>query len=197
MTFKFGIAIVFLSQLVGAAAPAVRAEDPINKTIREEAPAILKYLRDHSYHTVGVLKFKVKKGNEHASLNTGTLNTKIARSLEHALILLNDSSKPIDIIEDASKAAAGQSRSATFRSPQGRRGLLDHKYHLAWGTYLKQPDAFLTGEVVVAKDMKTLTLQINAFDRKKPDELAEVLTVKNVPVSRDFLAGIGQSFVVP
>ncbi len=45
--------------------------------------------------------------------------------------------------------------------------------------------------------MKTLTLEIAAFDRKKPDAVAEVLTIKNLPVSRDILAGIGQSFVVP
>ena len=113
-----------------------------------------------------------------------------------ALILLNDPSKPIDIIQDASKAAAGQSRSATFRSPKGRRGLLEHKYPLAWGSQHKQPDAFLTGEVVVAKDMKTLSLEIAAFDRKKPDVLAEVLHIKNLPVNRDILAGLGQSFVL-
>ncbi len=113
-----------------------------------------------------------------------------------ALILLNDPSRPIDIIQDASKAATGQSRNATFRNPKGRRGLLEDKYPLAWGSQHKQPDAFLTGEVLVAKDMKTLTLAIAAFDRKKPDVLAEVLQIKNLPVNRDILAGIGQSFVL-
>ena len=101
--------------------PSARA-DVIDDALREEAPKIMKYIKDHGYHTVGVLKFVVKKGNQPASLNTGTLNTKIAKSLEHALILLNDPSKPIDIIQDASKAAAGQSRGATFRSAQGSAG---------------------------------------------------------------------------
>jgi hypothetical protein len=194
--FTIGFVSLLMAAFAGMA-PARAQADVIDDALREEAPKIMKYIKDHGYHTVGVLKFVVKKGNQPVSLNAGTLNTKIARSLEHALILLNDPSKPIDIIKDASKAAAGQSRSATFRSPKGRRGLLDHTYPLAWGPQHKHPDAFLTGEVLVAKDMKTLTLVIAAFDRKKPDTLAEVLQVKNLPVNRDILAGIGQSFVLP
>jgi hypothetical protein len=191
---KIGVASL-AAGLLGALTPSARA-DVIDDALREEAPKIMKYVKDHGYHTVGVLKFAVKKGNQPVSLSAGTLNTKIARGLEHALILLNDPSKPINIIQDASKAAAGQSRGATFRSPKGRRGLLEHKYPLAWGSQHKQPDAFLTGEVLVAKDMKTLTLAIAAFDRKKPDALAEVLQIKNLPVNREILVGIGQSFVL-
>jgi hypothetical protein len=195
-TVKIGIELLVTAVLVSGLTASARA-DVIDVALREEAPKIMKYVKDHGYHTVGVLKFVVKKGNQPASLNTGTLNTKIAKSLEHALILLNDPSKPIDIIQDASKAAAGQSRGATFRNAKGRRGLLDHTYPLAWGPNRKQPDAFITGEVLVAKDMKTLTLEIAAFDRKKPEALATVLTTKNLSVSRDILAGIGQSFVLP
>jgi hypothetical protein len=195
-SYKIGIALSLAAGCVWLSTPAVRAGDPIDDALRAEAPKIMKYIKDHGYHTVGVLKFAVKKGNQPASLNTGTLNTKIAKSLEHALILLSDPSKPIDIIEDASKAAAGHSRGATFRTAKGRRGLLDHAYPLAWGPHHKEPDALLTGEVVVARDMKTLTLEVAAFDRKTPDALAEVASIKNLHVSRDVLAGIGQSFVL-
>jgi hypothetical protein len=93
----------------------------------------MKYLRAHSYLTVGVLKFTIKKGDKAASLTAGSLNTKMATSLENALILLNDDKhKPINIIHDASRSAAGQSRGATFRNAHGRRGLFEHTYALAW-----------------------------------------------------------------
>ena len=46
------------------------------------------------------------------------------------------------------------------------------------------------------KDMKKLTIIVLAFEKKNPDTLNEVLRIKNVPVDRNVLAGIGQSFVL-
>jgi len=190
-----GVLVVLAGFL--AATTSSRAEDPINKAIREEAPAVLKYVKDHGYHTVGVLTFAVKKGNQPASLNTGTLNTMIARRLETALVLLNTKESGVEVIHDASQVASRQIRGATFKNAPGRRGLLDHAYPVWAGAQKKQPDVFLTGEVMVDKDMKHLTIVVKSFDRKKPETVHEVLQIKNVPTNRDVLAAIGQSFVLP
>ena len=76
-----GISLL-LAGMLGALTASARA-GVIDDALREEAPKIMKYVKDHGYHTVGVLKFAVKKGNQPVSLNAGTLNTQIARSLEH------------------------------------------------------------------------------------------------------------------
>ena len=56
----------------------------------------------------------------------------------------------LDILHDAGRGAA-QARGATLRNAPGRRGLFDHTYPVAWGSQKKKPDAFLTGEILVAK----------------------------------------------
>ena len=42
--------------------------------------------------------------------------------------------------------------------------------------------------------MKTLSYVIEAFDKKSPEHVTEVLRVRNVPVDRNVLVSIGQSF---
>ena len=150
---KIGLALSLMSGLGVALQAAARADsggsDPIDAALRDGAPRIMKYVKDHGYRTVGVLKFTVKKGDKDASLNAGPLNTKMATSLERALILLNDNNKPINIIHDANKFAVSQSRGATFRNSKGRYSLLEHAYPLAWDSDKKHADAFLTGQVHV------------------------------------------------
>ncbi len=178
------------------AAPAWTRAASIETATREEAPRVMKYLNDHHYTTVGVLKFEVKNGDLPASFHAGTLNAAMATKLENALILLNDPAHPINILHDASAAASGRSHAATFRNAAGRRALFEHDYPVAWGVQNKRPDVFLTGEVIVARDMKTLDIEIVAFDRKNPERLQDVARVKKIPVDRNLLVGIGQSFAL-
>ena len=194
-SFKAGAALALSVALAGTLAPSAIA-DTIDAALRDEAPRIMKYIHSHGYHTVGVLKFAVRKGTRAESLDCGTLNAKMAARLEHALILLNDPSAPIDVLHDVGRAATAQSRGATFRNAQGRRGLFEHDYSVAWGSQKKKPDMFLTGEVLVNKDMKTLSIVVQAFNSRKPEAIEEVVRIKNVPTDRDVLASIGQSFVL-
>jgi hypothetical protein len=180
----------------GVMSPSGVRADSIDAKLLEESPRIMKYLKDRHYQTVGVLKFAVKKGDQPASLNAGTLNTMMAARLEHALILLNDPAKPIDFLHDASQAAASQSHSATSQNARGRRNLFEHAYPVAWGDHKKKPDAFLTGEVFVEKDMKQSTILVQAFDAKSPDHVEEVIRIRNVPMDRNVLVSIGQSYVL-
>ncbi len=189
----------FMAALPGVASSGLSSiahADAIEGALRDEAPRVMKYIHDHGYHTVGVLKFAVKKGNQPARFDAGTLNTKIPRGLEHALILLVEPGKPLDIIQEATQAAASHGAAATLRTPNGRKGLFSHAYPIVGGTQPKQPDVFFTGELLVEKDMKALTMVIQAFDRKKPEVISEVVRVRNLPVDRTTLAGIGQSFAL-
>ncbi|HKI18386.1 MAG TPA: hypothetical protein VKA15_10920 [Isosphaeraceae bacterium] len=193
---KVGTVPLLAASLLAWAGAMARADDPIDKALCGEAPKVLKYVKDHDYHTVGVLKFTVKKGNQSASLNAGTLNTSMALRLEHALIMLIDKDTTIEVIHEASQTAATHDRGATFKNARGRRGLFELAYPIAWAAPRKTPDVFLTGEVLIDKDMKQLTIVIQAFDRKNPEAVHEVLRIKNVPTNRNVLAGIGQSFVL-
>src|SRR4051812_1907102 len=57
----------------------------LEKELVRQAPAIVKYLREHNYRNVGVLKFRVKKSEqEPISDNVGPLNMNMARRLEVA-----------------------------------------------------------------------------------------------------------------
>ena len=94
------------------------------------------------------------------------------------------------------RAASGRTHAATFRNARRPAPLFEHDYPVAWGDQSKRPDAFLTGEVVVGKDMKTMEVVVLAFDRKNPERLQEVARVSNVPVDRNVLVGIGQSFAL-
>ena len=174
------------------AAPA-RA-DHIDDQLLADAPKIVKYLKDHDVHTVGVVKFGVKKGDQPASYNAGTLNMKMALKLEHALVMANDSKQPIAILQDVT--TEGSRSRGNLRKPQGRRALLDQVYPVAWGNDKKKPDMLLTGEVQLSKDMKTLAIAIRAFDHKKPDRLEDVMRLTGIKTDRDILASAGQSFVV-
>jgi hypothetical protein len=180
----------------GITSPSGVRADSIDTKLLEESPRIMKYLKDRHYQTVGVLKFAVKKGDQPASLNAGTLNTMMAARLEHALILLNDPAKPIDILHDTSQAAASQNHAATFRNAKGRRNLFEHAYLVAWGDHEKKPDAFLTGEVFVEKNMKQATIVVQAFDARNPDHVEEVIRLRDVPMDRNVLVSIGQSYVL-
>lgn len=183
--------------LVSSSRTPVRADDPMTMTDRllAEAPQIVKYLTDHHYQTVGVVKFSIKKGNQPASYNAGTLNTKMALRLEHALVMANSGNQPLTILQDVTTEAF-KSSSLTLATARGRRGLLDHSYPVSWGNDKKQPDVLLTGDVLLSSDMKSATITIKAIERSKPEHLEVVSRLKDIKTDRELLASAGQSFVV-
>jgi hypothetical protein len=173
----------------------LRADDAISDRLLSAAPKVVQYVQDHHYQTVGVVKFSVRKGTQPGSYNAGTLNSQMALRLEHALIMANNPSHPLTILQDVT-ATAFHSRGLTLHSPSGRRGLISHAYPVAWGKDQKQPDILLTGEVHLSKNMKTATVTIQGFDRKHPERLEEVARLTNIPTNRDLFASAGQTFIV-
>lgn len=186
---------VLLLCVSGSAAAPPHA-DSLDERLLAEMPKVVKYLNEHQYHSVGVLKFSVKKGHQAASYNVGTLNTKMALRLEHALVMANDSRHPITILQDPT-AEAAKSRGLTLGTAKGRRALLDHAYPVAWGNKHQKPDALLTGEVALDGNMRQATITIKAFEHRHPERMETVATIKNLKADRELLASAGQSFVVP
>src|SRR5262245_36179904 len=95
-----GLALAALALTAGPA-PAVE-RDNHDAAQQKHAPEIIKYLRDHKYQNVGVLKFLVKQGDAVPD-NAGPLNLSVANRLEVALVLANPDEK-LGIIERASAA---------------------------------------------------------------------------------------------
>jgi hypothetical protein len=172
--------------------PAPVHADAVDKAMLDVAPKVMEYLKDKGYKNAGVLKFRVEKGKEMPSLNAGILNTRLSAALQHALILLNDPSHPIGIIEDPGKSTPR----GTYLTSKGRRSLVEREYPLSWGTDSARPDVLLTGILAVSKDMKNADLVIRAFTKQNPETIREVARVHIPKTDRALLAGIGQSFVV-
>ena len=154
---------------------------------------MLGYLKEHGYRNVGVLKFRVQKGDEPVSDHVGTLNLDLAARLEVALVLTTDIKVPLGIIHDAS-AVAAKIPGANHLNEPGRRALLGARYPLAWGGEQVEPDAFLTGVAQVSPDLKTVTMSILAFGRDggKLEKVADFTATTDPPM----LTAAGESFVL-
>jgi hypothetical protein len=152
---------------------ASAAEQPprkLEEELKDQASRILDYLRDHHYSNVGVLKFLVKKDDKKpATASAGVFNTTLANRLEIALLLADDVRKPVGIIRNASGVAASL-RGADHRTPNGREVLFKNSYPLSWGADAVRPDAFLTGEVQLSPDYKTMNVRVVALDPKSAQE---------------------------
>ncbi|MBW3597720.1 MAG: hypothetical protein KY475_10640 [Planctomycetes bacterium] len=175
----------------------VRAAE-VERELLRRAPEMLEHCRSKGYRNVGVLKFRVKKGNDPISDSVGTFNSFLAERLETALILANSSSggSPVGIIRDAS-AVAAKTPGAAHTSADGRSRLFAAKYPLAWGSPPPQvtPDAFITGIVVVSPDLRDMSVGILAFDRAGK-ELERIVPVFKADVGIDALAELGESYAL-
>jgi len=174
--------------VVGAllASPAPARADNIDESLLKEATKVMRTLKARQYKNVGVLKFRVKKGERPASLAAGLLNTNMATRLEYALILVNNEADPLGITRDASLVAA-----ASKLTLEDRKALFGLDYPLAWGKSKVAVDAFLTGEVSIDRDFKKTTVSIETFDRKDAKEEVARFTVDT---DRSILSDAGESF---
>ena len=182
-----------MTLLITGCGSTLLAADGIEKQLLEQAPKILTELKTRGYKNVGVLKFRVKKGNEQATDRVGPLNVRLAEKLELALILANKINEPIGIVRNASQTAA-TIPGATHLSAEGRDKLFTKEYPLAWGDTSAVPDAFLTGVAVITADLRTMIVAAAVFDRKST-ELTPVAKFEVVP-DLDDLIDSGESFSV-
>jgi hypothetical protein len=173
--------------------PGASRADELEKALLKEAPKIVQFLQEKGYRNVGVLKFRVKKGDGPASAAAGTLNLDVARRLEVALLLANDPKKPLGVIAGAS-GIADTIPGANHLTAEGRKPLFRPGYALAWGEEKVAPDAFLTGTVEIAADFKRLTVGVLAFD-KDGGPLTKVAVI-DAACDADVMVSGGESFMV-
>ena len=183
-------ALLIVSFVFVAASPAA---DELEKGLLQQAPTILKTLKEKGYKNVGTLKFRVKNGDAPASDRAGSLNLRLADKLELALILKNDIRQPVGVVRRASTVAA-TIPGASHLSAEGRKKLFGKEYPLAWGDTKVTPDAFLTGVAAISTDMKTMTVGVMSFDAKT-EEMTKVVTFDLKPDLEDLLE-VGESFTV-
>ena len=191
---KFLLLITLFAPLMPSTAPAGELEE----RFLAQAPQIIKHFQQRNCRNVGVLKFRIKKGNDPVSDSVGTLNSFLADRLEVALVLANDNdtSTQLGIIRNASAVAASIA-GADHTSAQGREKLLSGRYPLAWGDSEQriEADAFVTGIVQVSPDLRDMTIGILAFDRTE-DALNRIVPVFEAAVDTDTLAELGESFML-
>src|SRR5262249_54143119 len=143
----------------------------------------IRYLKDHGYKTVGVLKFRVQVGDAPPSDGVGPLNLNLAGRLEVALVLADDLREPVGIIRGAD-AVAATLPAANHLIRAGREALFRGQYRLAWGAQTVQADAFLTGVAKITPDLKRMTVAIIAFGkgRETLDLVTQFETATDAPV---------------
>jgi hypothetical protein len=165
---------------------AVRAADDLpslDKALRDNAPTIVKDLKAHEYRNVGVLKFTAQNGKGQACDNLGPINNSLADRLEVALVLALDDDS-IGIVANATKGVAdsGTGGRANHLEDTKRKPFFDinKKYFtVPWrGGEGVKPDAFLTGEVRLAPDRRSLEVVVQAFDSKESEKLRTVCKFK-------------------
>jgi hypothetical protein len=180
-----------------AACGSARA-DHLDEALIKQSKKIMEELRSHDYKNVGILKFRLERPDGKSTYDAGLINANLANRLENALILASDVEQPIGITRNAGIVAAQAAASKKAGQPntdEGRESLFKLEYPLAWGTDKVKVDAFLTGVIKVADDMKEITVTVEAFDAKKPAELRAVAKL-TVPVDRSILSDMGHSFIV-
>jgi hypothetical protein len=142
---------------------------------------------------VGVLKFRVQIGDGPTRDNAGTINRDAADGLELALALANprEADRQLLLVRDASSVAA-TIRGASHVKAAGIPPLFSKTYPAAWGEQRVAVDAFLTGVIQVAADLRTMKVAILAVQQRDPQ--VDLLTQFMVPMDGTLLNKIGASF---
>jgi hypothetical protein len=148
------------------ATPASAADETLDQALSRRAVPVLRFLRDKHYHNVGVLKFRVQKGDEDPTDNAGPLNLDIANRLEAALVLANPD-EGLGIIQGASATlVSAHNGRANHVTADGRRACFDTSFHLPYGN--KGPvlaDAFVTGLVHLSADRRHTEVTLCVSDK--------------------------------
>ncbi len=201
MPLRVGLGLSLVALLgLSLTAPA-RPDEPaapksIERRMVEVGRKLVRELKKRGYSNVGVLKFLVSADGKEPSDSVGTLNMRLAKQLELALILKNEPKEPLGIIKNAS-AVAHRTRGASHRTKAGIAKLFSAKYPLSWGNTEVSPDAFVTGVAIIKKDLSTITVQLMVVDGKENSLRSlggeYVLTAKMDPSK---LSEAGESFVL-
>jgi hypothetical protein len=174
--------------------------DQLDDKMTEEVPKVLKALRAHGYHNVGVLRFRVQQGSQADSFDAELLGDDLATRLENALVIHpgSDEKGALGIIHDASKTAAAHKVANWYADPAERKKLFAiTDYPLASGTKKVPADAFLTGLVKVSDDTSRATVVIQFFSLQAPTMLEKIGEFEFATEAHPSYRGRHQALKVP
>ncbi len=189
--------LLALAFLCWGNAGAARA-DNIDEQLLRKAPKLMEQIYSKGYRNVGVLSFRLEKGHSKASFHGGMIVTNMADRVQDAMIVaMNPEKAPLGVADRCSAVAGKKIPKASYRTADDRQRLFSLKYPLAWGTPPAQVsvDAFLTGKVQVSPDLNKVTVNVEAFDRKDPAKMVELLQF-TVKMDHVILADIGQGYTI-
>jgi hypothetical protein len=187
-----GLVAAALALAAALAVPPAARAGALERELLNQAPDILNYLREHRFHNVGVLKFRVGKEGQ-VTDNAGPLNLNFASRLETALLLKYDMQQDRDLtlLHDAS-ATAAKLKGANHLTTDGRQVLFQSKYGALWGNQAQVgADAFLTGRIDFSEDLRTLTVAVCAFGK---DCQVQKVVVFHAASGVNTLFEVGESF---
>jgi hypothetical protein len=175
----------------------------LDKGLLKETGPIMDKLAEHSVKTVGVLPFRVKKGERQAGFDAAPLATGLPGRIENALIVGPGGSalKAIGVIRDATAAANKAKVGPWMTSKAAFDRLFSTPYPLAWGNTSKKPDAFITGEVINSAGdryhTRVIVQMITAKSWKagKPDPIK--IHEFKVDTDRSLLRDLGYAYALP
>jgi len=169
--------------------------DNIDDQLIKEAPKILDYLREHKLSSVGVLRFRVKKGIELPTFSAGPINANMVTRLENLLaVAADDGKETIQLIAEPGQTIAAKNAKLTYLDAKGRAELFKLTYHAIGNAKPATVNAFLFGTVGLSEDYATTTVTISAFTpaQLRPKQIAQF----TVPTDRNILADIGENFMI-
>src|SRR4051812_18568606 len=92
-----GLAVA-LALAAWAWAPHAARADDLDKMLYDQSAKLFKYIKEKKAKTVGVLKFRAKKGTEAESFHAGPVNLLMAERLEAVLVVGHDEDRPVKVI---------------------------------------------------------------------------------------------------
>jgi hypothetical protein len=191
-----------LTVVMGGSTPA----DQIDLALVRESNYLTRAIQDLGAKSVAALKFQVQIGNNAPTFSAGTLGGDMAQRVENLLTLcLTPEAPELEVLtgagEAAAKHAAALKEAIDWTTPSGRAKLFALQLPVLWDAKRElPPDAFVTGTVRVAEDLKTLTIDIVAFTKNDATNLRPVYTVgaaKPIPTDRNILSAMGRTFAIP
>ncbi len=188
-----------------AGMPAARA-DQIDRVMVEDAGAIAKAVLGLKAKNVAVLKFQVKLGDAQPSFRCGTEGAEMIQRLENLLVLSLDPKSPdYTVLSKAGEAAAALAKVVKtpidWTTTDGRKKLFELKLPVCWDDKdIRNPDAYVTGTVIVSKNLQEVKIELTAFAKSDPATLKKLGTLagstanKGIWTDRSMLASLGQTY---
>jgi hypothetical protein len=168
----------------------------LERLFAEQAVRLLDLCRQKGYQNVGVLKFRVQKGQEKLSDNVGPLNMTLADKLQKALILKNSKKHEVGIIRDASRVAYNTKGANHLQQGAGRQKLFEANYPLAWGDKEVKADAFIFGTARLEPSMKEMTIALFTIDKRQINDKCEQVVKFHATTDVSTLVDAGESFAL-